>query len=205
MEAGGVARDASRKRATLNALEIAANGVTAASILLAGRNNMHTWWTGIVGCALFAVVFLDSRLYADTILQVFFIVLSAIGWWQWLHGRRGDPLPVSSLPRLRVLWQLLAGIAGALAYGVLLHRFTNAYAPFLDSTVLAFSIVAQLLMMRRRVQCWPFWLLVNSIAVPLYASRGLYLTSVLYAAYWINAMVSWRHWRRLQRMEPVAA
>ena len=30
---------------------------------------------------------------------------------------------------------------------------------------------------------WWFWLLVNSIAIPLYASRGLHLTAVLYAVF----------------------
>ena len=33
--------------------EIAANAFNAVSILLAARNSLHTWWTGIVGCALF--------------------------------------------------------------------------------------------------------------------------------------------------------
>lgn len=185
--------------------EIAANLITAASILLAGRNSVHTWWTGIVGCSLFAFVFLNSRLYADTVLQGFFVITSVVGWWQWLHGRHGEALPVTDLPVQKLLWQLLVGTLGALGYGLLLHRFTDAYAPFLDSTVLAFSIVAQLLMMRRHVQSWPFWLLVNSIAVPLYASRGLYFTSVLYAVYWINAVVSWRHWLRLRGAEPATA
>lgn len=189
----------------MNLLEIAANLITGASILLAGRNSVHTWWTGIVGCSLFAFVFLESRLYADTVLQAFFVVTSVAGWWQWLHGSHGEALPVTDLPMRRLLWQLAYGTLGALGYGMLLHRFTDAYAPFLDSTVLAFSIVAQLLMMRRHVQSWPFWLLVNSIAVPLYASRGLYLTSVLYAVYWINAVVSWRHWLHLRGAEPAAA
>jgi nicotinamide mononucleotide transporter len=189
----------------MNLLEIAANLITGASILLAGRNSVHTWWTGIVGCSLFAFVFLESRLYADTVLQAFFVVTSVAGWWQWLHGSHGEALPVTDLPMRRLLWQLVYGTLGALGYGMLLHRFTDAYAPFLDSTVLAFSIVAQLLMMRRHVQSWPFWLLVNSIAVPLYASRGLYLTSVLYAVYWINAVVSWRHWLHLRGAEPAAA
>ena len=189
----------------MNLLEIAANLITGASILLAGRNSVHTWWTGIVGCSLFAFVFLESRLYADTVLQAFFVVTSVVGWWQWLHGSHGEALPVTDLPMRRLLWQLVYGTLGALGYGMLLHRFTDAYAPFLDSTVLAFSIVAQLLMMRRHVKSWPFWLLVNSIAVPLYASRGLYLTSVLYAVYWINAVVSWRHWLHLRGAEPAAA
>ena len=181
----------------MSPLEIAANVLAGASILLAGRNSVHTWWTGMVGCSLFAVVFLHSRLYADVLLQAFFVGTSIVGWWQWLHGRHGEALPVTDLPHRQLLGQLAAGAVGAALYGLLLRRFTHAYAPFLDSTVLAFSIVAQLLMMRRRVQNWPFWLLVNSIAVPLYASRGLYLTSALYTVYWINALVAWRHWRRL--------
>jgi nicotinamide mononucleotide transporter len=44
-------------------LEISANAVNALSILLAARNSVHTWWTGILGCALFGAVFFLSRLY----------------------------------------------------------------------------------------------------------------------------------------------
>ena len=55
-------------------------------------------------------------------------------------------------------------------------------------------------MMGRRVENWAFWLLVNTIAAPLYFSRGLYLTAFLYAGFWINAVVAWRNWRRLAAM-----
>lgn len=179
-------------------LEIIANLFAAASILLAGRNSIHVWWTGIVGCGVFAFVFLHSRLYADSVLQIFFVLASVVGWWQWRHGNRGAALAVTDLPWRQLGVYVASGIAGALAYGWMLRTFTDAWSPFLDSTVLAFSIVAQLLMMRRHVQNWPFWLLVNTIAVPLYMSRGLYLTSALYAVYWVNALIAWRHWRRLR-------
>ncbi len=91
---------------------------------------------------------------------------------------------------------VLLGIVGTAAYGLMLHRFTQAYAPFIDSAVLVFSIIAQLLLMGRRLESWPFWLLVNTISVPLYFNRGLRLTALLYAAYWLNAVVSWYFWRR---------
>ena len=38
-------------------LEVAANLMASLSILLAARNSVHTWWTGIVGCSLFALLF----------------------------------------------------------------------------------------------------------------------------------------------------
>jgi nicotinamide mononucleotide transporter len=51
--------------------------------------------------------------------------------------------------------------------------------------------------MDRRVESWWCWLLVNTIAVPLYASRGLYLTAGLYVAFWVNAVVALRKWKVL--------
>lgn len=180
-------------------LELSANIATAIAIFLAGRNNIHTWWTGILGCTLFGVLFYQANLYADVALQVFFVISSAIGWRQWMKGAKGDPLPITHA-RLRTLLIIVPlGVLATAAYGALLHFYTKAYAPFVDSTVLVFSIVAQFLLMQRRVDNWPFWILVNSIAVPLYASRGLYLTSFLYGCYWINAVVSWIWWRRLAR------
>jgi len=178
-------------------LEIAANIFTALAIVLAGRNSVHTWWTGIIGCALFGVLFSQSRLYADVALQVFFVATGFYGWWIWLRGARGKPLPITHASRAGLLGTTVLGIAGTAAYGALLHFHTDAFAPFPDSTVLVFSIIAQVLMMQRRVENWGFWLLVNTIAVPLYASRGLYLTAVLYAGFWLNAVISWRNWRRL--------
>jgi nicotinamide mononucleotide transporter len=184
----------------VNHWEIAANVFVAAAIVLAGRNNIHTWWTGIVGCTLFAWVFYGAKLYADVTLQVFFIVTSFYGWWKWLRGNHGAELPVRFSSPAVLIVSGASAAAVAAGYGWLLMRFTDAYAPFLDSIVLAFSVLGQLLMMERRVENWWSWLLVNTIAVPLYASRGLYLTSVLYAGFWINAVVSLRRWRSLGRL-----
>jgi nicotinamide mononucleotide transporter len=178
-------------------MELAANVFSAGSVVLAGLNRVHTWWVGIVACLLFGWVFYEANLYADVTLQVFFIVTNAIGWWGWLRGRGGQALPVRRTHPAALAGMLAGGVAVTAAYGWLLHRFTDAYAPFVDSAVLAFSVVAQLLLMRRRYEAWWFWLLVNTICVPLYLSRGLELTAVLFAAFWINAAVALVRWRRL--------
>jgi nicotinamide mononucleotide transporter len=186
----------------LTPLELAANAVMTASIVLAGRNSVHTWWTGIVGCALFGLVFLQANLYADVALQGFFIATSALGWWQWLRGDHGRALAVTRAPLATLAGATLAGLLATWGYGTLLHRYTDAYAPFADSAVLAFSVIAQVLLMQRRLEAWAFWWVVNTIAVPLYATRGLHLTAVLYAAYWVNAVVAWRHWQAVAGPRP---
>lgn len=78
---------------------------------------------------------------------------------------------------------------------MLLSRLTDAYAPFWDSLLLTASVIAQLLLMNRKIEAWVFWLFVNSIAVPLFLSRGLTLTAILYAAYWLDASLALNRWR----------
>ena len=92
----------------MTVLEVVANAVATGSIVLAARNSVHSWWTGVIGCALFLAVFFGARLYADATLQVFFIGSSLAGWWLWLKGDRGAPLPVRRAPP-----RLLATMTGA--------------------------------------------------------------------------------------------
>jgi nicotinamide mononucleotide transporter len=175
--------------------ELLANALNAVSIGLAGRRNVHTWWTGIVGCVLFAWVFNQARLYADALLQGFFIATSALGWWRWGRGEAGAELPVRRSPPRRLALQAAAGLLVAGSYAAALWRFTDAAAPLADSLVLVSSVLGQLLLVEKRIESWYCWLAANTIAVPLYASRELYLTAALYCAFWLNALLSLRHWR----------
>jgi nicotinamide mononucleotide transporter len=181
----------------MSPLEIVANAFNLASIALAGRNNLHTFWTGICGCLLFGWLFFEARLYADVTLQVFFVGSSIVGWSRW---RRVDTEPQRGvrLTAARVWFALIAGaLASACLYGLALQRFTDAALPYADSIVLTFSVLGQLLLVARRVESWWCWILVNTVAIPLYASRGLHLTAVLYVGFWINAWIALRHWHML--------
>jgi nicotinamide mononucleotide transporter len=189
----------------IDGLEVAANLFTAGAIVLAGRNSVHTWWTGIIGCGLFALLFYQAALFADVVLQGFFVLTSAYGWWKWLRGASGTALPVTHMPLASLFWMVPAGLAATAAYGMLLYLYTRAFAPFFDSSVLVFSVIAQFLMMTRRIENWGFWLLVNTIAVPLYYSRGLTITALLYAFFWINAVASWLWWKKLAAQQAGAA
>lgn len=179
-------------------LEISANAANALSILLAARNSIHTWWVGIVGCVLFGVVFFLSRLYADALLQLFFVGTSFLGWWQWLAGgAEGKALPVTRVAWQSVIRVVSAAVFIAVGYGYALWRFTDAFAPFVDSLILTLSVAAQLLLMRRKYESWWFWLAVNTLSVALFSARDLWVTAGLYSAFWINAVVALVRWKRL--------
>lgn len=190
---------------TWSPLELAANIFTVICIFLAGRNSIHTWWTGLVGCALFGVMFFNVQLYADATLQIFFFTTGIYGWMMWKSKgtSKNKELEPNYAGKTYMLVSTGLAVLVATGYGWLLHTFTNAYAPWIDSTVLAFSVVAQLLLMSRSIQSWQVWVLVNTLSIPLFWSRELYLTSMLYGAFWVNAVYSYFHWKKLMKAENV--
>ena len=211
----------------MSALEIGANVFNLLSVWFSARNSVHTWWSGIVGCALYGLMFAEVRLYADVTLQCFFVASCVVGWWNWRRGgrpTRADAVPVepgassppsradapAGLPITRVAPATAAGfaalaVAAAAGYGWLLHDLTRAANPFVDSAVLALSILAQLLMVARKLQTWPVWFVVDCIAVPLYASKGLWLTAAVYLFFLVLVVMGWVRWTRLMDRGSVGA
>ena len=58
----------------------------AASVWLTVLARISNFPVGIANSAFFLVLFLSSRLFADSGLQVVYIALGFAGWWQWLRG-----------------------------------------------------------------------------------------------------------------------
>lgn len=184
-------------------LEIAANAFNLLSCLFATLNWTACWPAGIVGGVLYGVMFFGVKLYADVTLQIFFIATCIYGWWHWARGgANATAVPVTRLRPRSLLAFAAAGIVLTLAYGALLRRFTDASYPYVDSTVLMFSVIGQLLLMRRILENWHFWIVVDAIAVPLYAFKGLNLTALIYAGFLVNAVAGLVRWRRLVAHAP---
>lgn len=158
---------------------------------------------GIVNSLILGIVFLDQKLFADSALQIVFIVLSAQGWWQW-SARNGRPASGFHGTTLQEQTRLL-GIAAVLAlllWGVLVEL--RGSAPPLDALITAMSLCAQWQLNRRQVSSWYWWIAVDLISVPLYWSRGLYLIAGLYVIFLALCVHGLRNWQQSRRAAPQA-
>jgi nicotinamide mononucleotide transporter len=177
--------------------------VFVVSVIFAARNNVNTWWTGIIGCILFAVLFYQYNLYADVTLMIFFIVTSIYGWAYW--GSKKVLHPIQRTPPQSFFFFVGSAVLATFAYGWILYTSTDAYAPYIDSIILMFSVLAQFLLMKRRIETWICWLIVDTVAVPLYFSRELYLTAFVYGLFWCNAWYGLHSWIRVYKNEKLGA
>ncbi|MES2614412.1 MAG: nicotinamide riboside transporter PnuC [Bdellovibrionota bacterium] len=181
----------------MNYLEITANFFNVISTFFVSRNSLHTWWTGIVSYLLFVMVFFQVKLYADVSLQIFFIITCVLGWINWKYGgAQKKPLPVSRVTLKYFLACIAAALCGTFIYGSILLHFTQASCPFWDSAVLVFSITAQLFVMKRKFENWYLWFIADTIAIPLYYSKGLHLTALLYVGLMCIGVYGYFCWKR---------
>ena len=177
--------------------EIVAAVITVFSIWLATRVNIWYYPTGVVALLMYTWLYYAAKLYAEAFLQIVCLALMLYGWYEWLHGgEKRTELPVTRTPG----WAWASGVgAGVVVSAITIWvqlRYTDNPAPYVDSSLMAWSLVAQWMTARKWIENWILWLLINTVSVPLYVSRGLPVTAVLYVGLWVLAIVGWRQWRR---------
>lgn len=178
-----------------------------ACVWLVARQHLWSWPLGIANNAFFAVLFFSSRLYAETLLQGVFATLGFYGWWSWVRGATpaSDTLPVrNTRPRE---WLAFA-VVGAAATGAVvfwLSRHTDSPAPLWDGLVLVLSLIATYGQARKLLESWWVWIAVDLISVPLYVSRALYPTALLYVVFLAICVIGLRDWQRTRALQEAVA
>ncbi len=194
-----------KSRGATMTLELAATLVTLACVVLGVKRSLWQFPVGIVGTALFFIVVVQNRIYANAALQIFFVGVQVYGWWYWLKGANGNRPPI----RTTNPWLVLGACGGALvvagALTPVLARYTESGTPLVDACTFTFSVVAQILLDRKRLETWPVWTIVNVLSVWLYATQGLWIFTGLYVFFFFNAFWGWWEWRRAMRKEGAGA
>lgn len=167
-------------------------------IILAARSNVWCWFWGIISCGLWAYAsFVFYQLYLDAILQLFYVGMGIVGIYQWKYGgEHKERLPVKRLEGKQHFYILGIGTILALLFGYFFDEYTPAAATYLDAFTTIFAIITTFLLVRRILENWLYWLIIDGLYVYLYASRAAFLFAVLMILYIIVASVAFFRWRK---------
>jgi nicotinamide mononucleotide transporter len=138
-------------------------------------------------------VFYHIGLYAESLLNVYYLVASILGIYLWQEGK-----VASITSNTRRDWFITLGIIAVawLMLTFLLQWFTSSNVPYLDSLVTATAWAGTWLLLRRKVENWLVLNVSNAIAIPLHIYKGLELTAVLTSIYFIIAVNGYLSWRK---------
>ena len=186
-------------------LEAVAVVLAIAYLLLAARENILCWYCAFVSSAIYTVIFWDVSLLMESLLNVFYVVMAVVGWYEWRCGGQGHRgVGITTLKP----WQHGAILAGllvvALLNGWFMERYTSAVWPVLDSFTTWGAVFNTFLVVRKVLENWLYWILIDGISIYLYIDRELYLTAALFAAYVVIVIFGYFSWRRLYQAQQAA-
>lgn len=165
-------------------------------VWLVVREHLWNWPVGLANNLFFFVLFLRGRLYADMSLQLVYLGLGVYGWLNWIFGGKNHTaLKISRTSRIE--WYALAAAIPLCTWGMReLLSAVNDAAPLWDALTTVLSLAAQYLLCRKRFENWWFWIAADVIYIPLYVSRKLPLTAVLYGIFLTMCLIGLRQWLR---------
>ncbi len=191
-----------KEAAALSWVDWVATSTALVYVVLAARNQVWCWFWGIVSCSLWAYAsYAFYGLYLDALLQLFYVGMSFVGIYNWKYGgQEGADAPVRQLSPSDHFTYLIAGSLLALAFGYFFDNYTPAAATYWDAFTTVFSVLATFMLVRRLLDNWAYWVVIDLVYVGLYYSRGAYLFALLMVIYTIIAALAWREWRKQRKV-----
>lgn len=192
-------------------LELAGVLTTIVGIWLTTKRLLVCWPITLLADVLYLVIFFQSGLFSDALLQIFFVAFTIYGWWHWWRGVRADgEVRVEPLGMQACIVALVVGAVGSLLLGRVMIwlggtlRITVAL-PHLDAVLTSYSLVASWWGARKHIANWWLWIVVDLVYIGEYIYKDLWLTALLYAGLVGLAVLGLRDWRRATASDQVAA
>lgn len=172
-----------------------------AEVLLAKKNNVLLYPAGLIGTALSIALLLEAKLYAETLLNLYYIVMSVYGWWFWMKKRNEPPVPITKTTRNEWLVCLLITVGGWAILFLSIKNFTDSNVPGWDAWVSSTAWAGTWLLARRKIENWLILNLSNLFAVPLLFYKDLPLFALLTIFLFVVAIFGYVDWRKIYRQE----
>ena len=170
-------------------------------VILASKQHVLCWPVSLISCFIYGFIYFEAKLYMESILQLFYVVVSIYGWMKWKPTITSKEITAGNLSSNVLI--SLGLILLSLIFGKFIATYTNASLPFADSMVFVFSIFATYITAGKKIESWIYWIILDAACVFIYLNRGLNITATLFILYTILAFYGYYQWKReSKKIEP---
>lgn len=161
--------------------------------IFAGKGKISCYLFGIINTILYGYISWDAKLYGEVMLNWgWYLPMMFAGMFFWKRNINKNTESIyksflSLKERVITLFLTLAGIA---FYAVILHKMGDR-SPILDSSTTILSVTAMILTVKRCIEQWFIWTVVNVISIWMwllvYLKEG---SSVAILLMWVMALAN---------------
>ena len=165
-------------------------------VILITYKVLAAWIFAALSSVLYIYLCYSNRLYLVSILQVFYFGMAIYGWFMWTSDDDTKDVTVIQWPLKYHIYNILISGALMLLFGYIFDQYSNQANPYLDAFTTIFSLMATFMVAKKVLENWIYWIIIDAFSVYLFASRGLYMTSVLFILYTLIAIFGYFSWKR---------
>jgi nicotinamide mononucleotide transporter len=148
---------------------------------------------GAISTVALSVLFYQSGLYSSMILNMYLAPTLVWGYIRWKPDHATRPVSHVDLK----WWPVYIALTGIVWYALsTISSSMGASLALMDSSILAMSILAQFLLDQKKLENWLMWILVNIVSIVTYWQAGLFIVSMQYMFFLLNAFVGYYAWYR---------
>jgi nicotinamide mononucleotide transporter len=187
-------------------IELAAVLFGLMSVWFAKQEKIYVYPTGIISVVIYVYICFTVQLYADAGINFFYFIMSVYGWYMWSKKTKKPLLRISSCSGQNWLFSAALFVVSLVIIYILLvifkkgdDEYWSSAVPYIDIFTTAVFIVAMWLMALKKIEHWVFWIIGDVISIPLYAYKGLVLTSFQFLIFLALAIAGYYAWNKKLR------
>lgn len=185
--------------AAQSAWEWLAAALGIAYVVLAAKESAWCWPAAFVSTLIYTLLFWQGQLPMQSLLNLYYLSMAVYGWQQWRSKPFASNKNTLEISQKSLGFNLVFISLGALAsffLGTWMKAETLSIAPFLDAGVMVFSVMTTYLMVKKVLDNWIYWLIIDSVAIVLYWQNGYYATVIMFIVYILIAFYGYIEWRK---------
>lgn len=190
-----------------SALEYIAVFAGIISVWYSRLENIWVYPTGLVSTIIYIYLSADRHLYGEASVNLFYTIMSIYGWYLWLkkNDQKNYVVTIKYSTRKEWIQYLLFFAACYIAIYVSLTWLKESFGkdaiPWADAFASATAYTGMLLMARKKVESWYWWIATNIASIPLYFVKQYVFSSVFYLVLLIMAWFGLAEWIKRARAQ----
>lgn len=185
-------------------LELLATLLALSYTVLAIRHSLWCWPAAFISTVLTLQIMLESQLFTDALLQLYYAGMAIYGWLNWQRMTKqshGVPQIVNEWGWLPHVKLVVCTSAVGLLMGYLMDTYTNTDFAYLGSQISCFAVVSTWLVAKKVLSNWLYWVVIDAASIYMYLQKDLYFFSALFVIYTVIAAVGYLAWRSSYQLQ----
>ena len=183
--------------AAMSLWELLAVGFGIAYVVLAAKESLWTWFFAFFGTLIYTILFWHDALLSSALLNFYYMGMAFYGFYLWRGGIKKDELSISTWSVYLHGKIILVGLVLSVTGGYISDMYFGANFAYLDTFVMVFSVIATWMLAKKVLENWLYWMVVDAVAIVLYAKTGYYATIVLFSLYVVLSVYGYLSWRKV--------